>query len=167
MGALVVSDGVYDTIADGQREDVPFGHGQTYSGHPVSAAVALEVIRLYREGGVLANGQASGTYFEEALKQLQDHPLVGDIRARGLLAAIELVVDKKARSKPSPNLEVAAQLAERGAANRLIFRAFADDIIGLAPPLIITRDEIDTLIARLEATLDDLLEIKEIRHALV
>ena len=112
-------------------------------------------------------GQASGTYFEEALKQLQDHPLVGDIRARGLLAAIELVVDEKARSKPSPNLEVAAQLAERGAANRLIFRAFADDIIGLAPPLIITRDEIDTLIARLEATLDDLLEIKEIRHALV
>ncbi len=166
MGAVLLSDHVYETIADGQREGVPFGHGQTYSGHPVSAAIGLEVLRLYQEGGILANGQRSGTYFETALAMLADHPLVGDVRVCGLLAGIELVTDKNARRKPAPDLGISKQLAERGYANRLIFRAFADDVIGLAPPLTITTDEIDLLVDRLTTTLDDLLDVKEISDAL-
>ena len=166
MGAVALSNSVYETIADGQKTGVPFGHGQTYSGHPVSAAVALEVLRLYREGGVLENGQASGAYFEKELALLVDHPLVGDVRAHGLLAGIELVTDKEAKTKPAADLLIPQRLFERGYANGLTFRAFADSIIGLAPPLTISRDEIDILIARLRKTLNELLDVKEIRDAL-
>ena len=167
MGALMVSDHVYDVIADGQRPGVPLGHGHTYSGHPVSAAVALEVLRLYTEGGVLENGQISAAHFETALAaRLADHPLVGNVRSRGLLAAIELATDKKERAKPSPELNIPALLFERGVANGVLFRAFPDSVIGLAPPLSITLEEVDMLIARIEAALNDLLEVREIRSAL-
>ena len=166
MGAVALSDAVYATIADGQKPGVPFGHGQTYSGHPVSAAVGLEVLRLYQNGGILENGRASGAYFEEALSTLADHPLVGDARARGLLAGIELVTDKAKKTKPSVDLLIPHRLFEHGYANGITFRAFADSIIGLAPPLTISRDEIDLLISRLRKTLEELLDVKEIRDAL-
>lgn len=96
MGATLVSDRVYDVIADGASDGAPFGHGFTYSGHPVSAAIGLEVMRLYQEDGLLANGQAVGAYFGERLREFIDHPLVGDVRSQGLLAGLELVIDKTA-----------------------------------------------------------------------
>src|SRR5262249_23715033 len=80
MGALLMSDRVYSAIADGAPAGVPVGHGYTYSGHPVSAAIALEVIRLYYEGGLLANGVAQAPRFASGLQQLLAHPLVGDAR---------------------------------------------------------------------------------------
>lgn len=166
MGAVALSETVYGTIADGQKPGVPFGHGQTYSGHPVSAAVGLEVLRLYQAGGILENGQASGAYFEKELALLSDHPLVGEVRASGLLAGIELVIDKKEKTRPASELQIPQRLFERGYANGITFRAFADSIIGLAPPLTISRDEVDVLIARLKKTLDELLDIKGIRDAL-
>ena len=87
MGAVFVSDRIYQVMADAVPDGVPFGHGFTYSGHPVSAAVALEVIKLY-EGGMIENSKKVGAYFEAQLKTLLDHPLVGDVRAKGLLAAV-------------------------------------------------------------------------------
>ena len=111
-------------------------------------------------------GKGVALISKRRLPALADHPLVGDVRACGLLAGIELVTDKNARRKPAPDLEISKQLAERGYANRLIFRAFADDVIGLAPPLTITTDEIDLLVDRLTTTLDDLLDVKEISDAL-
>lgn len=91
MGALILSDNIYRAIADGTAGDEIIGHGFTYSGHPVSAAVGLEVLRLYLEGGLLENGKAIGAYFEQRLAELSAHPLVGDVRSKGLLAAVELV----------------------------------------------------------------------------
>ncbi len=79
MGAVLLSEHVYAGIADGAAPDVMVGHGYTYSGHPVSAAVALEVIRLY-EDGILANGQKVGAQFEAGLARLSAHPLVGETR---------------------------------------------------------------------------------------
>jgi adenosylmethionine-8-amino-7-oxononanoate aminotransferase len=128
--------------------------------------VGLEVLRLYQEGGILENGQSSGEHFKQALETLLDHPLVGDVRSRGLLAGIELVTNKAAKTKPGADLRVPQQLFDRGYANGITFRAFADSIIGLAPPLTISTDEVDLLIGRLTKTLDDLLEVKEIRNAL-
>jgi adenosylmethionine-8-amino-7-oxononanoate aminotransferase len=159
MGAVFVSDRVYQTIADAAPAGVPFGHGFTYSGHPVSAAVALEVIRLY-EGGMIENSKKVGAYFEDQLKTLLDHPLVGDVRSKGLLAAVEIVTDKATKAKPAKEMNVAARLATAGYENGIIFRAFADDVIGLAPPICITETEVDLLIARLRATLDNLLDLK-------
>ena len=164
MGATLVSNRIYNVIADGASEGAPFGHGFTYSGHPVSAAIGLEVLRLYQEEGLLANGQVVGAYFGERLREFRDHPLVGDVRSQGLLAGIELVVDKTTKRKPSKDLKLSARLFDIGYRNGLIFRAFADDTIGFAPPLCISTDEVDLLICRLRQTLDTVLNLKELRQ---
>ncbi|TIQ57907.1 MAG: aminotransferase class III-fold pyridoxal phosphate-dependent enzyme, partial [Mesorhizobium sp.] len=78
MGAVFISDHVYNTIADGAGK-APVGHGYTYSAHPVSAAVGLECLRLY-EDSLLENGRKAGKRLMEGLRSLADHPLVGDIR---------------------------------------------------------------------------------------
>jgi adenosylmethionine-8-amino-7-oxononanoate aminotransferase len=101
MGAVLLSNEVYGGIADGMAPGVPVGHGYTYSAHPVSAAVGLEVLRLYTEGGLLANGIAQAPRFEEGLRNLLTHPLVGDARSRGLLGALELVADKSDKTRSS------------------------------------------------------------------
>ncbi|GGE10440.1 aspartate aminotransferase family protein [Aureimonas endophytica] len=165
MGAVLMSEAIYRAIADHAPAGKPIGHGFTYSAHPVSAAVGLEVMRLYTEGGILANGQRAGARFAAKLKALEAHPLVGEVRVRGLLAGVELVTDKAKRTKPAPELKLSEHLARAGTARGLIFRAFADDIVGFAPPLVCTEAEIDLLVARFEAVLDDVLAIADIARA--
>jgi len=166
MGAVFLSDRLYRAIADNTPPGVAVGHGLTYSGHPVSAAVALEVLRIYEEGGMIANGRKVGGYFAARLADFAEHPLVGDVRSKGLLAGVELVTDKAAKTRPAPELALPRHLARIGYENGLIFRAFNDGIVGFAPPLCITFDDIDLLCERFLKSLDDLLDIKEIRHAL-
>jgi adenosylmethionine-8-amino-7-oxononanoate aminotransferase len=165
MGAVLVSDKVYAGIADGAASDVPIGHGYTYSGHPVSAAVGLEVIRLYTEGGILANGQKVGRQFEAGLARLGAHPLVGDVRARGMLAGVETVQNKATKAAFDPGLKLADRLFRRGYDNGIIFRAFADGTIGLAPALSCTPDEMELLLARLSKTLDQVLDEPDVRKS--
>ena len=166
MGCVMLSDRIYQAIADGHPAGLPFGHGFTYSGHPVAAAVGLEVIRLYTEGGILVNGQTSGVRLAARLAGLADHPLVGDVRVRGLLAGIELVTSKKNKTKPAKELGIARHLARLGYENGVLYRAFADDVIGLAPPLVISEAEVDIMADRLTKTLDDVLAIPEVRDAI-
>ena len=166
LGALALGEKVYRGIADNAPAGAAIGHGYTYSGHPVSAAVGLEVLRLYTEGGILANGQRSGERLSACLAELASHPLVGEVRARGLLAGIEIVADKATRAKLPPELKVSEFLFRQGYRNGVIFRAFADDIIGLAPALSCTAGEIDLIAARVRKTLDDALAVPEIRAAL-
>ena len=166
MGAVLLSDSFYRAIADRTPEGEVVGHGFTYSAHPVSAAVGLEVLRLYTEGGLFENGRKVGKYLEQKLAPLINHPLVGDVRSRGLLAGIELVTNKTTKQKPKPELRFSQELARLGYANGLIFRAFADGVVGFAPPLCCTPDEIDLLVSRFAKTLDDLLGIREVRDAL-
>ncbi|MCF4126004.1 aspartate aminotransferase family protein [Methylobacterium sp. SyP6R] len=166
MGAVLMSDRIYRAIADHAPAGKPIGHGFTYSAHPVSAAVGLEVLRLYTEGGILENGRRAGERFTAGLKRLADHPLVGDVRVRGLLAGVELVTDKAKRTKPSADLGISGHLARFGYKNGVIFRAFADDIVGFAPPLCCTDEDIDTLLARFEQTLNDVLDVADVRAAL-
>ena len=165
MGAVFVSDRIHRAIADANPTDMLVGHGFTYSGHPVSAAVGLAALRLYQEGGMLANGQKVGAYFEQRLQELSSHPLVGDVRSRGMLAAIELVTDKTRKTKPDKALKIGKLLGQAGYRNQLIFRAFADDIIGFAPPLCCTHSDIDLLIERFQKSLDEMLSINEICRA--
>jgi len=166
MGAVLMHDRIYQTIADSAPASLPVGHGFTYSGHPVSAAVALEVIRLYEEGGVLENGRRSGRRFLERLDGMQKHPLVGDTRGRGLLGAIELVVDKDSREPFAAEAGVAARLSQLTWDNGLIVRCFANGVIGLAPALCCSEDEVDLMLDRVEKSLDQLLETPEIRSLL-
>ena len=166
MGAVLMSDRIYAGIADGAAPDLPIGHGFTYSAHPVSAAVGLEVLRLYTEGGIVANGQAVAPRFAAGLAALADHPLVGDARSAGLLGALELVSDKKTKAGFAPHVRLADRLTARGYANGIIFRAFGDGTIGLAPALCCNHEEMELLLARLRRTLDQVLDEPEVRSAL-
>ena len=105
MGAMLMSEQIYAGIADGGG-DVPVGHGFTYSGHPVSAAIGLEVLRIYHEGGLLAHGAAQAPQLRGGpAARCCDHPLVGDARSRGLLGALELVADKATKRRFDPSLK--------------------------------------------------------------
>ncbi|PTQ12704.1 aspartate aminotransferase family protein [Sphingomonas oleivorans] len=164
MGAVLMSDKVYSGIADGPRPELPIGHGFTYSGHPVSAAVGLEVLRLYTEGGILANAQERAPRFREGLLDLQDHPLVGNVRGVGLLGGIELVSDKAEKTRFDPALRLPERLTNAAYRNGIIFRAFGDGTIGLAPAISCGADDMDRLFARLRKTLNDVLDEPEVRR---
>lgn len=163
MGALLMSDAVFQGIA---AENSVVGHGYTYSAHPVSAAIGLEVLRIYTEGGLLAQAQAHEPMFREGLQGLKNHPLVGDARSRGLLGALELVADKTTKARFDPSLKLSELIAERAYQNKLIFRAFTDNILGFAPALCFGALEFEQLFERLSKTLDQVLEIKEVRQAI-
>jgi adenosylmethionine-8-amino-7-oxononanoate aminotransferase len=160
-----MSDRIYAGIADGTPADALVGHGATYSAHPVSAAVALEVIRLYEEGGILANGRQVAKHFESGLQAMLRHPLVGDARSRGLLGALELVSDKYTKATFDPALKLPERLAEAGYRHGLVFRAFGDCILGFAPALCYTPSEFEQLFDRLRRSLDSVLEQPEVRRA--
>ena len=157
MGACILSKKVYDGIAEGAPAGAMIGHGQTYSGHPVAAAAALEVIRLYEEGGILANAAEQSPYFRERLETLLDHPLVGDVRVSGLLAGIEIVTDKAAKTPFPAEANIGAKLFAEMLKNGLIARCFPDGTIGLAPALTITPAEIDIIIDRIRTSLNALI----------
>ncbi|AZO41618.1 aspartate aminotransferase family protein [Mesorhizobium sp. M7D.F.Ca.US.005.01.1.1] len=164
MGAVFMADHVYDVIADGAGASA-VGHGYTYSAHPVSAAVALEVLRLY-EDGLLENGLKAGARLMAGLVGLSDHPLVGDVRGRGMLAAIELVVDKQKKTPLPASAIPARRVFDRAWDNGLIIRAFANGVLGYAPPLCCTDDDIDAIIERTRRTLDQTLDDPDVRQAL-
>jgi 4-aminobutyrate---pyruvate transaminase len=166
MGATMLSEEVYATIADAAPPGVPIGHGATYSAHPVAAAVALEVLRLYGEGGVLANGQRVAPHFAAALDGLRDHPLVGDVRHRGLLGALELVSDKATKKRFDPALGLPDRIFAAAYSNGLVFRCFGDSVLGFAPALTFTEGEFEQLAMRLRRTLDDVLAAPDVRAAL-
>ncbi|WP_349745085.1 aspartate aminotransferase family protein [Roseateles cavernae] len=166
MGAMLMSEQVYAGIADGAPAGALIGHGATYSAHPVSAAVALEVMRLYEEGGILANGQNVAPHFAAVLDGLRDHPLVGDSRHRGLLGALELVSDKTGKRGFDPALGLSDRLFETGYRNGLVFRSFGDHILGFAPALCFSEDEFAIMAQRLKKTLDEILAAPDVRAAL-
>jgi len=164
MGAVLMADHVYQAIADCAGEN-PVGHGYTYSGHPVSAAVGLEVLRLY-EDGLLDNGRRAGTRLMAGLMALADHPLVGEVRGRGMLAALELVVDKDAKTPLPAACEPSQRIFNRAYRNGLIIRAFSNGAIGFVPPLCCSDEEVDEILARTRLTLDQTLDDPDVRGAL-
>ncbi len=164
MGAVFMSEHVYNTIADGAGKSA-VGHGYTYSAHPVSAAVGLECLRLY-ENGLLENGRKAGKRLMAGLQSLADHPLVGDVRGRGMLAAIELVADKENKTPLPAAADPARRIFDRAWDNGLVIRAFANGVLGYAPPLCCTDDDIDAIIERTRKTLDQTLADEEVRAAM-
>ncbi|MDD7973001.1 aminotransferase class III-fold pyridoxal phosphate-dependent enzyme [Roseinatronobacter alkalisoli] len=164
MGAVLMSDHVYEVIAEGAGAKA-VGHGFTYSAHPVCAAVALEVLSLY-ESGLLENGRAMGARLQAGLATLCDHPLVGDVRGRGMLAAVELVTDKAEKTPLPAELNAATRLFDRAWDQGLVVRAFAQGVFGYAPPLCCTAPEIDAIVERTRKVLDLTLEDPEIREVL-
>ncbi|EPL15553.1 aminotransferase class-III [Pseudomonas sp. CF161] len=153
MGATFIAEHIYSVLAEAGRDGTALGHGQTYAGHPVSAAIANATLDLY-EGGLLQNGVSVGAYFQQRLKELESIECVGEVRGRGLLAAVELVVDKRTKAKPAANLKLGQQVLKHAFEEGLVFRAFADDILGFAPSLNYTAADIDKLMEILKHSIN-------------
>jgi putrescine aminotransferase len=122
-------------------------HGYTYSGHPVASAVALKNIEIIEKEKLVDRVREDvGPYFQSKLRELFDgHPLVGEVRGIGLLAAIELVKDKSKREFYPRDQDIGSLCRNHCFANGLVMRAIRDTMV-LAPPFIISRDEIDELL---------------------
>nr|WP_206736603.1 aspartate aminotransferase family protein [Pseudomonas protegens] len=149
MGGLIVRDEVVAVLNEGGD----FNHGFTYSGHPVAAAVALENIRIMREEKIIQRvHEKTAPYLQKRLRELNDHPLVGEVRGVGLLGAIELVKDKATRARYQGR-GVGMICRQFCFDNGLIMRAVGDTMI-IAPPLVISEAEIDELVAKARKCLD-------------
>jgi 4-aminobutyrate--pyruvate transaminase len=131
-----------------------FGHGYTYSGHPVASAVALKTIEIYQARDILGAVAKLAPQFQARLSALGDHPLVGEASGVGLLGGIELVADKKTGRNFEASKAVGLTVAGFAEAEGLIVRPLMGDRLAICPPLIITAAEIDELFARLTRALD-------------
>jgi putrescine aminotransferase len=150
ISAVLMTDAVFDVFSSGGV--IP--HGYTYSGHPVSAAVALENIRLLKEEGFVERvREDTGPYFQEGLQQLADHPLVGEVRGVGLMGALELSPDPANRALFDPVGEVGSLCHEHCYDAGVVVRAMRD-VICASPPLCITHAEIDELVEKVRLGLD-------------
>jgi 4-aminobutyrate--pyruvate transaminase len=158
MAALTVPEPMYQTLVDESRKIGTFGHGFTYSGHPVAAAVALKAIEIYRRDGIVAGVARKAAHFQARLAALADHPLVGEARGLGLVGGVELVADKPGKRSFSPSSAVGARTVAFAEQEGVILRTLPNDTISLCPPLIITVAEIDELFDRLTRALDRSLD---------
>jgi 4-aminobutyrate--pyruvate transaminase len=155
MSALYVSDRIYQAVADASEQVGVFGHGYTYGGHPVACAVALEALRIYESDHVIEHVRRVGARLQAGLQRYRGHPLVGDVRGLGLIAAVELAADPAARRPFAPARGVGAHLVRRAQEHGLILRVMAGDIVAFSPPLVISEAEIDEMLAKFDLALAD------------
>jgi len=132
-----------------------FGHGYTYSSHPVPAAVALETLKIYAELDIVAHVNRVAPRLQAGIRSYADHPLVGDARGVGLIGAAEIVRDKATKQSFDPKAAVGPYLVRRMQHHGAILRSLPGDIVAFSPPLIISESEIDALLACFGKALDE------------
>ncbi|MCY4595579.1 MAG: aminotransferase [Bryobacterales bacterium] len=158
ISAVVVNQRVYDVLRQGSDEVGTFAHGFTYSGHPVSTAVALECLKIYEEIDVVERVRRLAPRLQQGLRErYADHPLVGEIRGVGLMAAVELVREKSTGQPFDPALGVGPHCMARAVERGVILRALGDSI-AFSPPLIVSEAEIDQILDRFGEALRDTAE---------
>jgi len=153
FSAFMLNDSVYDPIAEESGRIGVLGHGYTSGAHPVGAAVALENLNIIEERGLVAHAAELGVMFQNALREFESHPLVGEARGVGLIGALDLVTDKAAKK----GLEAPGQLGalanaafmENGVISRNLY-----DALAFCPPLIITEDQVKDMFQRVEIALE-------------
>jgi 4-aminobutyrate--pyruvate transaminase len=158
ISAILVSEPVWQAMLQQSERLGIFGHGFTYSGHPVAAAVALEALAIYRERDIVGHVRAMAPALQQGLRDLAHHPLVGEARGIGLVGALELVADTDSRRAFPAEAGIGATCVKRAQAHGLIVRALAGDVIAVSPPLIIGEADIARLLQRLRCALDDTLQ---------
>ncbi|SMR70909.1 hypothetical protein SAMN04488030_0528 [Aliiroseovarius halocynthiae] len=162
IGAMLCTDTIYDAIAQGSGF---FQHGHTYIGHPVASAAADAVVRKLTEGGMTARAAKMGDRLNDALQaEFGQHPHIGDIRGRGMFRGLEIVADRDSKAPFDPARGVAGRLKKQAFENGLICYPMSGTIDGqlgdhvlLAPPFIITDDQIDELVGKLSKSLEQVL----------
>jgi 4-aminobutyrate--pyruvate transaminase len=158
MAALTVPETMYQSMLDESRKIGSFGHGFTYSGHPVAAAVALKTLEIYERERIVQKVATLAPRFQARLAALAAHPLVGEARGYGLVGAVELVADKATKRSFDAKAGVGPRAVANAEAEGLLVRSLAGDVISLCPPLVITAQEVDELFDRLTRALDRTLD---------
>ena len=161
LGAVLISERVERVFRDAGQ---PFMHGYTYMSHPVSCAAGLAVLRIIEREGLVQNAAARGALLFEGLEQLKaEHPLIGDIRGKGLLAGVELVRDRDTREPLDPELGVSMRLVQAALDHGITVYpcqtglGHSDQFL-VSPPLISTANDIEEIVNRLSLALDDVEE---------
>ena len=166
LSVAAISGDLYEPLTAPSEKVGTFGHGFTYSGHPVSCAVALKTLEIYERERIFEHAARVGAYLQRRLREFESHPLVGQVRGVGLIAALELVADKRTH-QPFEGGRIGLLAQECAQRHGLIVRALAGSCLAVCPPLIITEPQIDELIAALGAALDDVLSFATHERLLV
>ncbi len=153
LGGAIVSNQIFNTLVNELPDYLPFLHGYTYQNHPMGCAAGLANLKILEEKKLVENAAKMGNYLADRLKGLYDHKSVGDIRVKGLMAAVELVKDKDTREQigelPMESTHRVEELTwEKGVFARAMF-----ETIAVAPPLIVTKDEIDIIVDALDSSI--------------
>jgi 4-aminobutyrate--pyruvate transaminase len=155
ISANLVSNALYDILLAQSDKLGIFGHGYTYSSHPVPAAVALETLKIYEERDIVSHVRRVAPRMQAGIRAHADHPLIGDARGLGLIGAVEVVRDKSTKSSFDAKAGVAAYLVRRAQHHGVILRNMPGDIVAFCPPLIVSESEIDEMLAGFSRALDD------------
>ncbi|HEY2532610.1 MAG TPA: aminotransferase [Xanthobacteraceae bacterium] len=158
IAGVMIPENVYQALLAESEKIGVFGHGFTYGGHPVSAAVAVKAIEIYMRDRVFEQAAQRATQFQARLTALAAHPLVGEARGLGLIGGVELVADKTSKRSFAPQQGVGAGAVQFAEQEGLIVRSVLGDVLTLCPPLIINAAEIDELFDRLARALDNTLD---------
>jgi adenosylmethionine-8-amino-7-oxononanoate aminotransferase len=153
LGGVVIRQKIWDAFHD-VPGDKPMMHGFTYSGHPVACAVALANIDILEREQMIPHVAKRGEYLRKKLDTLRELPYVGDVRSLGLMAGVEIVADKTTKQRfPSTGLARTAAVAKSAREYGLVTRPLLDDILLLAPPFVITEQEIDRAVDALRQSI--------------
>jgi adenosylmethionine-8-amino-7-oxononanoate aminotransferase len=156
ISAAVVSGEMADAIAGPAKELGVFGHGYTYSGHPLGCAVASKVIDIYQRDRIFEHAAKIGAYFQHELAVLGEHPLVGEVSGMGLIGAVELVANKVTKA-PFEGGSMGAYCVKAAERHGLIARPLGGNRVALCPPLIIQRHHVDEILTILKTAFDETL----------
>jgi 4-aminobutyrate--pyruvate transaminase len=157
ISAAVVTGEMYQAMVQPSAEVGAFGHGYTYSGHPVACAVASKVLDIYQRDNIYDRARVMGDYLQGRLATFSDHPLVGEVRGMGMIGAVELVANKQTKEAFTGNA-VAGYCQKACEENGLILRALGGNGIAICPPLIISEAQVDELVDKLGRALDATLQ---------
>ena len=157
LSGVLVSEKVWRTIVEGGQEYGVFGHGYTYSSHPIGAAAAMANLDIIDNEDLVTRAGSKGRYMHQCLQNaFADHPLVGEIRGFGLIAAVEFVAGREPPRAFDPKLMVAGRVAKKALARGVLTRALPNgDTTAFSPPLIISESEIDTMVNAVRDALDE------------
>jgi 4-aminobutyrate--pyruvate transaminase len=154
ISAVAISEAIYSAMLGESEKAGVFGHGYTYTAHPVCAAVALETLKIYEERDIMGHVRRIVPHFQAGLDRLSGHPLVGEVRGVGLLAGVELMRNKAKRENFDPKDGVGTLLVNRCREHGIMLRSI-EDAIALSPPLIITEAELARMFDSIEKAIND------------
>lgn len=165
ISAAIIPGFMYEAMLEPSNQLGIFGHGYTYTGHPVAAAAALKAIEIYQRDSLFAHAADVGAYMQTRLREFVGHPMVGEVRGKGLIGAVELVANKERRESFTDGKmgAVAKQFCQD---NGLLIRAVSGNCLAFCPPLVITMEQIDEMIELFQRSLDQTLEVAHAENLL-